>query len=71
MRKVENCCLCIPVQVGAYILGIMELMGLIGEIQHFNPITAVVHGAVALTFLLMILDDTEEKRMWFFYAYTV
>ena len=70
MRKVESCCLCIPVQVGAYILGIMELLGLIGELQHFNPVTTVAHGAVAIAFILMIYNDGEDKRKWFFYAYT-
>ena len=31
----------------------------------------MIHGAVALTFLLMVFDDSENKRMWFFYSYTI
>ena len=32
--------------------------------------TLVLHGAVAVTFIAMWLDDSELKRQWFFYTYT-
>ena len=69
LNKVESCCFCISVRVGAYILGFMEVLNLIGQITHFNPLGILITGPIAFAFLLMWNDDTEEKRMWYFFTY--
>ena len=70
MKRVESCCLCFSVQVGAYILGILEVSAFVGSLSKFEPIMMAIHGAIAMLFLAMWIDDSGQKRKYYFIAYT-
>ncbi len=69
-KRVENCCFCIPVHIGTYILGFAQVIGMLGQIRHFDPVVAPINGFLAFVFLWMWFNDSEETRLWFWYAFT-
>ena len=70
MKRVESCCLCFSVQIGAYILGILEVSAFVGSITKPDPVMMTMHGAIAFVFLAMWFDDSEDKRKYFFIVYS-
>ncbi len=63
-----HCCCCVSVRTGAMILGFFTLLGLLQEIENFVPLRLAINGVAAIAFILMLADDTEQKRRLFFYA---
>ena len=51
------------------LLGFLLWFGLLGELDHFNPIRAAITVVAGSAFLLMVLKDSQKHRMWFFYAF--
>ena len=70
MRKIQSCCLCIPVNIGTYILGFSQILGLVEQFKAFNLFVAITQGLVGAFFLMMWVNDNEQSRLWFFYAFT-
>ena len=51
------------------IMGVWLWFGLLGELDHFNPIRAAITVLAGSVFLLMVFRDSQKHRMWFFYAF--
>ena len=58
------------VQTGAYILGILEVLGFIGQVGRLNPLGIIFFGASSFAFLSMWQEDGKEKRKLYFYTFT-
>ena len=67
--KATSCCCCISVSTGTMILGVLVWLSLLSEIDRFEPFRLIANGFAAITFLLMAMDDTKQKRKNFFYCY--
>ena len=57
--------------MGTMILGMLVWFGLLKEIDHFNPVRAVITVATGTLFLIMVFHDKKETRLRFAIAYVV
>ena len=69
--ETNHCCCCVSVKNGALILGFFTLLALLQEIDSFVPLRLAINGVAAGAFILMLLDDTKQKRQLFFYSYMI
>ena len=67
--KLDNCCLCIPLQIGVYMIGGLVCLSLLIEIELFNLYRTILESIVFLTFLLMVFKDSAATRQIFFVSY--
>ena len=67
----KSCCCCFSVSTGSKILGIFAIIGLFAEIEQFYPLRLAANGLCAVSFVLMLLDDSEFKRKLFFYCFVL
>ena len=67
----KSCCCCLSVKTGAFIIGSMMIIDLLGQLENFNALQCIIKlGAVAI-FANMILNDSEDSRKWFFFAWVL
>ena len=69
MVKVSKCCCCIKVKTGAYIIGILHVLGVIFGTIDMDFIKVAMDIFCGATFLLMVFKDSEQKRLFYFAAY--
>ena len=69
MVKVKNCCCCIPVKTGAYIIGFVHVIGAMFGIIQLDLVKVALDIFCGMTFLLMIFKDGESSRLFYFAAY--
>ena len=69
--KVRRCCFCIPVKVGAYVIGCIHVLGLLIGILIFSPLQISLEIFCGCTFLYMAYRDNEKNRLLYFAAYVV
>ena len=69
--KVQKCCCCVNLEIGVFILGCLVWFSLLGEITWFNPIRATITLCTGILFCLVVFDDSEKHRKYFFYSYIV
>ena len=69
MVKVSKCCCCIKVKTGAYIIGVLHVLGVIFGLIDMNLIRVAMDIFCGATFLLMVFKDSEQKRLFYFAAY--
>ena len=50
------------VRTGAMVLGIFSWIALLSEIEQVVPLRMLANGLVAVTFLMLVLSDTETGR---------
>ena len=52
--------MCFSVKAGAHIIGVLLVLGVLGEMGHpdFNPLRWVVKIAAAATYILMVYKDS-------------
>merc|ERR1712060_804899 len=67
--KVESCCLCVPIDLGVKIIGVLVLLGLFTEMEHFVPIRAVALGITLLAFANMFMNGNAQSRLIAYAAY--
>ena len=59
MVKLTKCCCCVPVKIGAYIIGFFHVLGLFLGVVLINPLQITLEIFCGLTFLLMVFRDSE------------
>ena len=66
--KTNNCCCCFSVWTGAHIIGILMVLGVVGEISHpgYNILRWVVKIAAAATYIFMLYKDNATSRFIYF-----
>ena len=66
--KTNNCCCCFSVYTGAHIIGILMVLGVVGELSNpdFNVLRWVVKIAAAATYIFMVYKDNAQSRLIFF-----
>ena len=66
--KTDHCCMCFSVKAGAHIIGVLLVLGVLGEMGHpdFNPLRWVVKIAAAATYIFMVYKDSAQSRQLFF-----
>ena len=69
--KVKSCCCCIPVKVGAYIIGCIHVLGLILGVILVSPLQVSLEIFCGCTFLYMAYRDNDKNRLLYFAAYVV
>ena len=69
--RVRKCCCCIPIKIGAYIIGTFHVLGLLMGIYLMSLATICLEVFCATAFLLMIYKDSKEKRLFYFATYVV
>ena len=69
MGMSRHCCCCLDVSTGAKIIGALSVLSLTQEFTDFVPLRAVSNLAIAVVFILMLINDTSARRMAFFYIY--
>ena len=68
--KINNCCICFSVQTGAHIIGVLMVLGVLGELNHeFNPLRWLVKLAAAATYIFMVYKDSALSRQIFFFGW--
>ena len=71
MVKVGKCCCCFPVKVGAYIIGITHVIGLVLGALWASPFIVALEVTCGISFLVMYFRDSEQNRLFYFSAYCV
>ena len=69
--RVKKCCCCVPVKIGAYLIGSVHVLGLMIGILLVSPLQIVMEIFCGCTFLYMAYRDTEKNRLLYFAAYAV
>ena len=69
--RVRKCCCCIPIKIGAYIIGTFHVLGLLVGIYLMSLATICLEVFCATAFLLMIYKDSKEKRLFYLATYVV
>ena len=67
----KSCCCCLSVKTGAYIIGAMLVLDLLGQLENFNFLQCIIKLATVAVFGNMILSDSESSRKWFFFAWII
>ena len=67
--KVENCCICIKIETGVAILGVLTLLGIFEEIKQFYLFKAITLAALIISFGVMYFKNQTETRMATFFLY--
>ena len=62
----KNCCCCFSVKTGAYVIGVLSILGLLDELNNFNLLRCIIKLVVSASFLAMVFQDSKTTRMWFF-----
>ena len=71
MVESQSCCCFFSAKTGVMIFGVLAFLGLLGEIEEFVPSRFGCNLGIFLSFLIMMLMDTERNRKWFFISYTI
>mmetsp|Transcript_24879 Transcript_24879/g.33988 ORF Transcript_24879/g.33988 Transcript_24879/m.33988 type:complete len:172 (+) Transcript_24879:3-518(+) len=69
--RVTRCCCCVPIKVGAYIIGSIHVIGLILGVILVSPLQISLEIFCGATFLYMAYRDNEKNRLLYFAAYAV
>ena len=69
--RVKKCCCCIPIKIGAYIIGSFHVLGLLIGMYFFDMISICLEVFCATAFLFMIYKDSQQKRLIYFSTYMV
>lgn len=68
---VNSCCFVIGVKRGAIVIGVLNLVGIIAAITTMNILDMALRLFTAVWFVLMILKDCQEYRLYFFVSYVI
>ena len=71
MLKLTKCCCCIPVKTGTYIIGYLHIVTFIAGVVLINPFQISLDFLCWLIFLVMVIRDSQQKRLFYFAAYCV
>ena len=66
MVRVSKCCCCIPIKIGAYIIGFFHLLGLIAALLKASLFLIAVEIICGCTFLYMLYRDAKQSRLYYF-----
>lgn len=69
--RVKRCCCCVPIKIGAYIIGGIHVLGLIIGIVRMSPVSVSLDIFCGSTFLYMIYRDSQKSRLLYFATYAV
>jgi len=67
--KVNNCCLCFSVKTGAIAIGAFNFLDVINSLVHFHPAIFALKITVVVLFIMMMVKDTESKRLYYCMSY--
>ena len=65
-----RCCCCFSVKAGTILLGVISTLAILDELNEFHPLRLAANGVAAISFLLMLCDDSDFKRKLFYYSYS-
>ena len=71
MYQLTKCCCCISIKTGAYIIGSLHVLGLVGGFLLLNPLQIAMEIFCGGAFLMMIYKDNLKNRLMYFSAYVV
>ena len=69
--SLQNCCCCISVATGTYIIGWLAVLSLLGEIWDFRVYRLITNLILIPFFLFMFFRDRKFSRRLWHYAYTL
>ena len=69
--KLENCCICIPLEVGVYLIGGTIILSLACDFVYFYLLRTVIEGTTIIIFIIMLVSNIASTRLLFFSAYLV
>ena len=67
--KTKKCCCCIPVKIGTYLIGGIHVIYLFLFLYKHAVVDAVLNLFTGMTFITMLLKDSQFTRMVFFAAF--
>ena len=67
--RINGCCCCLSLRTGTYILAALIALSLLEELVYFNPIRMLIAFMSLSFFYMMVTDDTERNRQYFFFCF--
>ena len=69
--RLTKCCCCIPIKVGAYIIGGLHVFGMLAGLYLMSAVQISLEMFCGISFLYMLYKDTQQNRMLYFSSYCV
>ena len=69
--SLQNCCCCISVAMGTYVIGWLAVLGNFAEIWDFRSYRLITNLILTPFFLFMFFRDRKFTRRLWHYAYTL